>query len=37
MLYVHESAKIVATVTKFPFCSEEVPVLVEGRILSSIL
>ena len=30
VLYVHKYAKMVATITKPPFCTEEVPVLVEG-------
>ena len=36
VLYVHKCAKIVATKTKLPFYTEEVPVLVEGRNISSI-
>ena len=36
VLYVHKCAKMVATITKLPFCTEEVPVLVEGRNFSSI-
>ena len=30
MFYVHKSTKMVATKTNFPFCTEEVHVLVEG-------
>ena len=36
MLYAHKCAKMVATRTKLPFCTEEVPVLVEGQNFSSI-
>ena len=36
VLYVHKLARMVATITKPPFCTEEVPVLVEGQIFSSI-
>ena len=36
VLYVHKCAKMVATVTKLLFCTEEVPVLVEGQNFSSI-
>ena len=35
VLYVHKYAKMVATITKLPFCTEEVPVLVEGQNFSS--
>ena len=31
VLYVCKYAKMVATITKFPLCTEEVPVLVEGQ------
>ena len=36
VLYVHKCAKMVATITKLPFCIEEVPVLVECQNFSSI-
>ena len=36
VLYVHKCVKMVATITKFPFCTEEVPVLLEGQNFSSI-
>ena len=39
VLYVHKCAKMVdmvATITKLPFCTKEVPVLVEGQNFSSI-
>ena len=36
VVYVHKCAKMVATITKLLFCTEEVPVLVEGQNLSSI-
>ena len=36
VLYVHKCAKMVATITKLPFCTDEVPVLVEGQNFSSI-
>ena len=36
VLYVHKCAKMVATITKFPFCQEEFPVLVEVQKFSSI-
>ena len=36
VLYAHKCAKIVATITKLPFCTEEVPVLVEGQNFFSI-
>ena len=36
MLYVHKCAKMVATITKLTFCTEEVHVLVEGQNFSSI-
>ena len=36
VLYVHKCAKMVATITKLPFCTEEVLVLVEGQNFSSI-
>ena len=36
VLYVHKCAKLVETITKVPFCTEEVPVLVEGQNFSSI-
>ena len=36
MLYVHKRAKMAATITNLPFCTEEVPVLVEGQNSSSI-
>ena len=36
VLYVHKFAKMVATITKHPFCTEEVLVLVEGQKISSI-
>ena len=36
VLYFHKCAKMVATITKLPFCTEEVPVLVEGQNFSSI-
>ena len=36
VLYVHKCAKMVATITKLPFCTEEVSVLVEGQNFSSI-
>ena len=36
VLYVQKCAKMVATITKPPFCTEEVPVLVEGQNFSSI-
>ena len=36
VLHVHKCAKMVATITKLPFCTEEVPVLVEGQNFSSI-
>ena len=36
VLYVHKCAKMVATITKLLFCTEEVPVLVEGQNFSSI-
>ena len=35
VLYVHKCAKMVATITKLPFCTEEVPVIVEGQNFSS--
>ena len=35
-LYVHKFAKMVAKITKLPFCTEEIPVLVEGRNFSSV-
>ena len=36
VLYVHKCAKMLATITKLPFCTEEVLVLVEGQNFSSI-
>ena len=36
VLYVHKCAKMVATITKLSFCTEEVPVLVESQNFSSI-
>ena len=36
VLYVHKCAKMVATKTKIPFCTEEVSVLVEGQNFSCI-
>ena len=36
VLYVHKCAKMVASISKLPFCTEEVPVLVEGQNFSSI-
>ena len=33
---VHKCAKMVASIAKIPFCTEEVPVLVEGQNFSSI-
>ena len=33
---VHKCAKMVASITKIPFCTEEVPVIVEGQNFSSI-
>ena len=36
VLYFHKCAKMVATITKLPFCTEEVPVIVEGQNFSSI-
>ena len=36
VLYVHKCAKMVATIINFPFCTEEVPVLVEDQNFSSI-
>ena len=36
VLYVHKRAKMVATITKLLFCTEEVPVFVEGQNFSSI-
>ena len=36
VLYVHKCAKMVATITKLTFCTEEVPVLVQGQHFSSI-
>ena len=36
VLYVHECAKMVATISKLPFCTEEVLVFVEGQNFSSI-
>ena len=35
--YVHKCAKMVATITKLLFCTEEIPVLVEGQNFSSII
>ena len=36
VLYLDQCAKMLATITKLPFCKEEFPVLVEGQIFSSI-
>ena len=36
VLYVHNYGKMVATITKLLFCSEEVPMLIEGQNFSSI-
>ena len=36
VLYVHKCAKMVATITKLPFCTEEVPLLEEVQNFSSI-
>ena len=35
-LYVHKCAKMVETITKLSFCTEEVPVLIQGQNFSSI-
>ena len=37
VLYVHKFAKLVATVTKFPHCTEHIPVISGGQKFSSIL
>ena len=34
VLYVHKCSKMVATITKLPFCTEEVPVIVKGQNFS---
>ena len=36
VLYVHKCAKMVATMTKLTFCTEENPVLIQGENFSSI-
>ena len=36
VLYVPKCAKMVATITKLLFCTEEFPVLLEGQNFSSI-
>ena len=36
VLYVHKNAKIVTTTTKLIFCTEKVPVLLQGQNFSSI-
>ena len=36
VLYVYKCAKMVATITKLTFCTEEVPVLIQGQNFSSI-
>ena len=35
-VFVHKCAKMVATITKLPFCTKGVPVLIEGQNFSSI-
>ena len=36
VLYVHKCAKMVGAITKLTFCTEEVPVLIQGQNVSSI-
>ena len=36
VLYVHKCAKMVATISKLTFCTEEVPVLLQGQNFSSV-
>ena len=35
VLYVHKCSKMIATITKLPLCTEEIPVLGEGQNFSS--